>query len=335
VLRSFLRVVDATALCAVHVALASWIFLASAFYLAQADQDAASRGQVVRGLAAIWMWWALRQYVWRGILRRSGAPAPGQKPASGGRAAIGRAGCLGAVAAIAAIYLLAGQWADWAYAGLTGEDMAHPARRALDRAVAWFDALLADPQAIRMVALRIGGVIVAYATLSVLAREPRSGPEAAAARAREAGARVPRRESPSAAASKLRLKPSATSMDDPVLGRLRWDARAGGWRPADRREGRPALIVRTDGSPPTDAQLDLAHRLVQRSFEVLLRGSEAARVAATADGVGLPRFALAEATVEPDTSGRPGVTLRLRCEGEPGRIYTVRSVNGMDSFTVG
>lgn len=321
VLRWLLRLVDATALCAVHVAIASALFLLSGFLLAQAEPDAVTGGHVVRGLAAIWMWSALWHFVWRGVLQRPRSRASGQQRASGVRAAVGALGCLGAVAAIVAIYVLAGPWADWAYAGLAAEDMAHPVWRALDRALVGFDAFLGDPQRIRRTALSIGGVIAAYAILSALAREPAAG--------------ALRRGSPSAAVgSKPGPKPSAASMDDPVLGRLLWDARAGGWRPAERREGLPKLVVRTDGAPPTDAQRGLARTLVQRPFEVLLRGSEAARLAATADGVGLPRFTLTAAVVEPDPGGGPAVTLTLRCEGDAGRTYTVRSVDGLDTFTV-
>lgn len=336
VVRWFLRLVDATALCAVHVAVASALFLLSGFLLAQADQDAVTGGRIVRGLAAVWMWSALWHYLWHGVLQRPRARPSGQKPASGVRAAVGALGCLGAVAAIAAIYVLVGPWADWAYAGFAGSDMNHPVRRILDRAFVGVDALLSDPEAIRRVALSIGFVIVAYAILSALAREPRPGRETASESAREPAARVrPRTSASAAAASRPGPAPSATSVDDPVLGRLRWDAHAGGWRPAVDRQGLPHLVVRTNGAPPTDAQSSLARILLQRPFEVLLRGSEAARPVATANGVGLPRFTLAEAVVEPDAGGRPGVTLTLRCEGDPGRTYTVRSTNGMDTFTAG
>jgi hypothetical protein len=335
VLRWCLRLVDATALCLLHVAIASGLFLLSAFILAQSEQDAATAGRIVRGLAAIWMWSALWHYVWRGVLQRPKASVSGRAAASGVRAVASTLGCLGSVGAMAAIYVLAGPWADWAYAGLAGQDGAHPARAALERGLARVDAWLADPAAIRRAALGVGGVIAIYAIVSALAREPKPGPKQGAAGTREPAAPVPRGGAPlHTRGSKPGAKPPVTSIDDPVLGRLRWDGRAGGWRPAEQREGLPGLVVRTDGTPPTEAQRDLARALLQRTFETLLRGSEAARPAATANGIGLPRFTLREAVVEPDTGRRPAVMLTLRCEGDPGRTYTVRSVNGMDTFTL-
>ncbi len=66
---------------------------------------------------------------------------------------------------------------------------------------------------------------------------------------------------------------------------------------------------------------------------MLLRGSEAACLAATANGVGLPPFTFAEAIVELDRDEKPAVALSLRCGGGPDRTYPVRPVSGMETFS--
>ena len=81
---------------------------------------------------------------------------------------------------------------------------------------------------------------------------------------------------------------------------------------------------------PTDEIRTTARHVVQRSFEVLLRASDAARPEAQRRGVGLPRFTIATARVEPGNP--PAVTLHLTCESDSGHDYVVRSTDGLVTF---
>ena len=120
--------------------------------------------------------------------------------------------------------------------------------------------------------------------------------------------------------------------EDVVLGALTWSSTDGAWW-ARRDEGFPVRIEATaDG--PTTRQIDVARTVVQRSFELLLRGSEAARGAAQARGVGLPRFTIAAATVGHDDT-RPPVVLHLRCDGDASTDYAVTSIDGLQTFKTG
>jgi hypothetical protein len=116
-----------------------------------------------------------------------------------------------------------------------------------------------------------------------------------------------------------------------MLGVLRRDDGAGGWRLANPRTDVGSLLILAEGEP-TSAQMEVGRSLVQRSFEALLRASDAARPAAQANGVGLPRFTVAESIVGDATSGHPSVTMRLKCEGDAARTYEVTSKDGMQTF---
>jgi hypothetical protein len=98
--------------------------------------------------------------------------------------------------------------------------------------------------------------------------------------------------------------------------------------------GLGSLVIDTGGAVPTNMQHDLARGIAQRSFEVLLRGSDAARPAAQTNGVGLPRFTIGDAVVHADQGRATPVTLSLRCEGDASRTYDVRSTDGMNTFTL-
>ena len=118
-----------------------------------------------------------------------------------------------------------------------------------------------------------------------------------------------------------------------MLGVLRRDDSAGGWRLANPRAEVGSLVIRADGEP-TSAQMEIGRSLVQRSFEALLRASEAARPAAQANGVGLPRFTVADSVVGEVKGDHPTVTMRLKCEGDAARTYEVTSTDGMETFRV-
>ncbi len=119
--------------------------------------------------------------------------------------------------------------------------------------------------------------------------------------------------------------------EDAVLGTLRWSPSEDAWWVARDSDTFP---LRIDGPPegPTTRQIDLARTVAQRSFEVLLRGSDAARAVAQARGVGLPRFTVAAAAVGRDAGVATPVTLHLRCEGDTHTDYAVRSTDGLQSF---
>ena len=79
---------------------------------------------------------------------------------------------------------------------------------------------------------------------------------------------------------------------------------------------------------PDAHALDLARQAVQRSFEVLLRASEAARPMAQSRGVGLPRFTIAAVRVgagsAPDVSLTCGATQTLPTSTSSGRPTSSR-----------
>lgn len=123
-------------------------------------------------------------------------------------------------------------------------------------------------------------------------------------------------------------------MDDPFLGRLDWATGERRWQVREPGGGIGRLVIETGGAVPSDAQLAAARGLVQRSFEVLLRASEPARVAAQAAGVALPRFVIAEATVHAAGQSPPAITVGLQVEGDTTRTYPVRSTDGGLTFTL-
>jgi hypothetical protein len=119
---------------------------------------------------------------------------------------------------------------------------------------------------------------------------------------------------------------------DRVLGALRFSSSDGGWWAHRDDGGFPVLVAGESGSPDTHA-LDLARQAVQRSFEVLLRASEAARPMAQARGVGLPRFTIASVRV--GAGSAPDVSLSLRCDADANHEYAVRSTDNLQTFKAG
>ena len=120
--------------------------------------------------------------------------------------------------------------------------------------------------------------------------------------------------------------------EDRVLGPLSYSSSDGAWW-ARRADGGLSLQLSGPAEGPTDEIRTTARQVVQRSFEVLLRASDAARPEAQRRGVGLPRFTITTARVEPGNP--PAVTLHLRCEADAGHDYVVSSTDGLTTFRAG
>jgi hypothetical protein len=96
--------------------------------------------------------------------------------------------------------------------------------------------------------------------------------------------------------------------------------------------GFPVQMAGGPGGPDSHA-VDLARQAVQRSFEVLLRASDAARPIAQSRGVGLPRFTIGAVRVGPGSA--PEVAVHLRCDGDASYEYVVRSLDKLNTFKAG
>jgi len=125
---------------------------------------------------------------------------------------------------------------------------------------------------------------------------------------------------------------SGPAHEDRVLGALRFSPSDGGWW-AHRDDGGFAVHMAGGSEGPDTSTLDLARQAVQRSFEVLLRGSDAARPIAQSRGVGLPRFTIAAVRV--GSGSPPDVSLVLRCDGDASHEYVVRSTDKLQTFKAG
>ena len=90
------------------------------------------------------------------------------------------------------------------------------------------------------------------------------------------------------------------------------------------------MLIDGDARGADPSALEIARTLVQRSFETLLRASDAARPAAQQRGVGLPRFTIAAVRVA--TAAPPSVTLHPRCDGDAGHEYVVVSTDNLRTF---
>lgn len=324
------RLVQSTVRLAINAVVSGALFLLSAFLLVQADEDAEVVGYVVRGIAAIWLWAAAWHYVVRGVLQRPVRRRDSKVKPTGLEALVGTLGCLGSLAAAAATFVFVGPLADWALAGLVGDDPAHPARGALDAGLRTLEQALVDPEPFIGYLIAVPFILVGLRVVSTWAERQAGGqgaPSRSSRRTRTAAGKVPSQETPPAVAA-----PARSTFDDPVLGRVQWDDRAGRWRVADTGDRIGLLSIETGGASPSERQLSLARNVVQRDFEVLLRASEPARVSAQARGVALPRFTIADAVVEADTGAGPRVRLTLRCDGDADRAYVVQSSDGMRTF---
>ena len=358
------RLVGSTVAWVTNLVAAAGLFLLSAHLFQAQDEDALVPAWILRSIAAIWMWGATWHYLKHGVLQRPKVTPDANRPKpTGAQAALASLGCLATIAAIVVTGAVVGPWADWAYAGATGDDPAHPARVALARVATGAEAVARHPDAYVPIFIAVGLTLVALRVVGAAASRSRQPQEDAprtkrrrarrddVTRAAPAGAaasgvtpsagssgvparatptsRPPRATGPGAAP---RMSNSGRTLDDPMLGALRRDEGVGGWRLLNPRADVGALVIEADGEP-TDQQLAAGRTLVQRSFEALLRASDAARPLAQADGVGLPRFTVVESIVRNTRGPQPAVTMRLRCEGDAARTYEVTSTDGMQTFS--
>lgn len=360
VLLWLVRLLGSTVAWLVNVTLSLGLFLLSAHLFALDDADAAVPGYILRGIAAIWLFAATWQYLKHGVLQRP-KPKPAQHKIKIGtkEGLLSTLGCFATIGAIAVTAVVVGPYADWAYAGLVGDDPTHPARVAMHDLARRAEGLAADPERVfgYGVALVVGLIVLRVVTAVGRRRqEPTEAGESRRQRSRrrrEAAASTPRQAPTQAApagtptpaargdahvahpppSSKPRTSRSGRTIDDPLLGTLHRDDGAGGWRRAPGGANVGGLVIEAEGEP-TPQQMEIGRAIVQRSFEVLLRASDAARPAAQAHGVGLPRFTIVDSIVHDDGRNHPRVTVRLRVEGDAARVYEVTSVDGLQTFDV-
>ncbi len=363
IVRWIARLYRATFWLLLHVAIAAGLFLVSAAFGASPDQEQRNGLYFFRIPAAFWLFIAVWHFVVRGVLARP-APVPSKGKPTGAEAARSALGCLAWLVPVAATYVYVGRIADWAWAGFSGTDPAHPARRVLDGALALGSQAVERPETSMpyivgtLVVLGVANALagIALASASGGRKDAGSARERARAagrgrsRARQSGGPGvgPERVAAGAASADAvntahagahRLddrfqrpapRPAPGAPEDPVLGVLTWSAADGAWWA--RRDDRFPLRIDGSAEGPSGRQIEIARSVVQRTFEVLLRGSDAARAAALARGVGLPRFLIAAAVVGPDAGAATPLTLHLRCEGDTSTDYVVRSTDGLLTF---
>lgn len=354
------RVFRATFWLAVHLSIAIGLFLASAHLGAQPGEDERNGGLLVRVLASFWLYIAVWSWLVRGIFQRPASPAAKSKP-TGAEAIRSTVGCVGNLLPIPVVFVLAGRAADWAWAGLRGGDAGHPARLAADRVMA--GAAFALDHAGEWVVWAIAGVVLYNvsrlgrrwtsrrnpaarkaqhandAALQELrprgrrqkgaARAPVAPREVLAAAGAASAATIGRAHAGAHGADTARFTPGS-AREDRVLGALTFSAADGAWW-AHRPDGGFPLQIDGGAQGPDPRALDLARQAVQRSFEMLLRASEAARTEAQKRGVGLPRFTISAVRVGAGSS--PDVLLHLRCDADAGHEYLVQSDDKLLTFT--
>jgi len=360
------RLTRATVWMAVHLTIAAALLLLSAYFFARGGADDANGGYFFRVVGSVWLYAAAYSYIARGILQRPPA-APlvkGEKPNT--TAVVKNSGgCVLIIMAIGAAFVLGGRAADWAWAGIAGPDARHPARVAADRVLYTLQDAATRPDAYAPYAV---GLVVALLVLRVLgrmasptptmtapqARQPAPSPvarpgsttrattgkrkghsvaEANAAALATAAAAASARTTDNSTATSAGMGSRLDTREDRVLGSLFWSAADGAWQ-ARNHEASHNMAIRIEAGPsgPTSHQIDLARSAVQRSFELQLRASDAARPKALAKGVGLPRFTIAAISVGADAAAATPVTVHLRCEGDTTTDYAVRSTDGMHTF---
>lgn len=351
------RLLTSTLALAFNLIASTGLFLFSAHLFALDDPDVQVPAYIVRGIAAIWLFSAAWHYLKHGVLQRP-KPVPSREKGrpTGIEAARSSVGCVATLGGVVATALLVGPYADWAYRGFVGDDLSHPARMALERVMNSAQAVAQDPRRLFGYSIAIALGLVVLRVVSAWAAQPRQTlspqevrqerlrkhrekKEAAARRAARPSATVPAtagsapREMSVGPTSAARVSNSGRTIDDPMLGSLRRDDSVGGWRLANPRTDIGSLVIVAAGEP-SSVQMEMGRSLVQRSFEALLRSSDAARAAAQANGIGLPRFTVAESIVGEATGAHPKVTMRLRCQGDDTRVYEVSSTDGMQTFRV-
>lgn len=357
------HVIRATLWFAVHLAIATGLFLLSAYFATLSGTDDKNGAHFFRLIASVWFYIAAWSWVVRGVLKRPARPSEKRKP-TGTEVAKGAFGCVANLIPIPFVFFVGGSLADWAWAGIAGTDSTHPARQASDRLLAfaphafdnaaswvpWVVAVFFIYNVARAVLKARGkqqsttGQQVQDANKATLEKLRKKGGQGQATRGQSpphgreilAPAGKPSADTIGAAHAGAhgpdmsRFEPAAGAREDRVLGALRWSSSDGAWL-ARRDEGFP-LQVQGDASGPSTHQLDVARAVVQRSFEVLLRASEAARPKAQAKGVGLPRFTIAAAVVGADAGASTPVTIHLHCDSDKGTDYAVRSTDNLNTF---
>lgn len=334
----------------VNLAVALLAFGASAALFAQTDEDLRVPAILLRTVGAFWLYIALWNWLVRGVFMRPPAPARA-KPAkpTGAEAARGAAGCFANLIGVGLAWVVLGSLADAAWAGYHGGDPSHPARRIVDRGLAVLNGVVDQPD--YYIPRIFGGLVALLVFNTMLARlVSQSTTFRRPADARKANQKQARRGQPPAGASPAQIptragaavekahggahaSPRRGTREDAVLGTLRYAASDDGWWARQGGEEFP-IRLEADEEGPSNVQLDLARAVVQRAFEAQLRGSDAARTAAQARGVGLPRFTIVSASVGADSGPATPLTLHLRCEGDDRHQYTVRSVNALHSFSL-
>ena len=374
------HVIRATFWLAINLAIVTALFLLSAHLGVQPGEDERHVGLFIRGVASLWLYIAAWTWVVRGVFKRP-APPTHKGKVTGAQAAKGGLGCLANLVPIPLVFIFVGRLADWAWAGIQGNDLTHPARQASDRAQGY--ALHAFNNAETWIPWAVALVVIynaAKAFIKVTGRsrsrranrttpqttgsfaEPTTGRshvqganEATLAKLRQKGRKPargmdrPAGERPILASAGV---PSAQTVgaahagahgesprfgpgpaqEDRVLGALRFSSSDGGWW-AQREDGGFAVHLAGGAAGPEASTLDLARQAVQRSFEVLLRASEAARPIAQSRGVGLPRFTIGAVRV--GAGSTPDVSILLRCDADANHEYVVRSTDKLQTFKAG
>lgn len=349
-LRWFASVVRASIWLIVNVAVATLAFGASAALFAQADEDMRVPATILRTVGAFWLYIGVWTWVVRGVFMRPPPPArAGKAKPTGAAAARGAAGCVANLMAVGLTWLIVGGVADAAWAGYHGGDPSDPTRLLVDRVLALLAPVAARPDA--YLPWLVGGLVALLVLNAALARV--SGQSTTAARPPRSRKRSARQKAstppPGSAPAQIQTRAGAAiehahggrhgstarhgSREDAVLGMLRYAPADGSWW---ARQGSDTFPVRIEAGAegPTAVQLDLARALVQRAFEAQLRGSDAARTAAQARGIGLPRFTIVTASVGADSGPATALTLHLRCEGDDRHQYTVRSTDALHSYAL-
>ncbi len=366
VVQWFAHVLRATIWFAVHLAIAAGLFLLSAYFSTLPGTDERNGAYFFRLIGSFWFYIAAWSWLVRGILKRPSRSAEKRKP-TGKEVAKGAFGCIANLIPIPIVFVTGGRLAEWAWAGITGDDTSHPARQWADALLAF--AVYAADHAADWVPWAVTALVLYNVTRTILARR-RKASTATSRRAEGANkttldklrtkagrpgqtggrqSRPPRERevlAPAGLASAetvgaahagahgpdmSRFKAAAGAREDRVLGELRFSSSDRAWLARRGGEGFP-VQVQGDASGPSTHQLDVARAVVQRSFEVLLRASDAARSKAQAKGVGLPRFTIAAAVVGADSGHSTPVTVHLHCDSDVGTDYAVRSTDNLNTF---
>jgi hypothetical protein len=164
------HVLRATFWLAFHLAIVTGLFLLSAHLGTQAGEEERNASLFVRGLASFWLYIAAWSWLVRGVFQRPAPPAQKGKP-TGAAVAKSTLGCLANLLPIPLVYVFAGRFADWAWAGIRGDDVHHPARDASDRLLS--TAVYAFEHAGSWVPWAIAGVIVYRVARAVMGAQHR------------------------------------------------------------------------------------------------------------------------------------------------------------------